>query len=127
MISATRIPDAAVASEPAQTEPPRAPDGTLRLRGAPIQTRRVTWGEDVVDNEHLGKKKSKVCCIYHRPRDPDDSSSSEESEDDDDDDNSDSEKPKKNAYEKMPKQKKRHHHHHHDHTMKHKGVISYGA
>jgi hypothetical protein len=59
MISSTRIPDAGVASEPAQTEPQRAPDGTLRLRGAPIQTRRVTWGEDVVDNEHLGKKKSK--------------------------------------------------------------------
>jgi len=28
----------------------------------------VTWSEDVVDNEHMGKKKSKKCCIYHKPR-----------------------------------------------------------
>ena len=28
----------------------------------------VTWSGDVVDNEHMGKKKSKKCCIYHKPR-----------------------------------------------------------
>lgn len=40
---------------------PRAqtPDGTLRLRGGPIHSRRVTWSEEVVDNEGLGRKKSK--------------------------------------------------------------------
>lgn len=47
-------------SEDERTPPlPRIPDGTLRLRGGPIQDRRVTWGEDVIDNEELGRKKSK--------------------------------------------------------------------
>ncbi len=29
---------------------------------------RVTWTEDTVDNEHLNKKSSKVCCIYHQKK-----------------------------------------------------------
>lgn len=28
----------------------------------------VRWSQDVVDNEHMNKKKSKKCCIYHKPR-----------------------------------------------------------
>jgi protein phosphatase 1 regulatory subunit 11 len=39
--------------------PARAPDGTLRLRGGPIEDRRVRWDQDVIDNEGMGKKKSK--------------------------------------------------------------------
>src|SRR5690606_3120593 len=36
------------------------PVGTLRVRAARTRTGpRVTWDEDVVDNEHAGKKKSK--------------------------------------------------------------------
>lgn len=27
--------------------------------------RRVTWTEETVDNEHMNKKSSKVCCIHH--------------------------------------------------------------
>ena len=26
--------------------------------------KRVTWTEDTIDNEHMGKKKSNICCIY---------------------------------------------------------------
>ena len=37
----------------------RAPDGTLRLRGGPIEDRRVRWDQGVIDNEGMGKKKSK--------------------------------------------------------------------
>lgn len=34
--------------------------GVLRLRGARSRSApRVAWDDDVVDNEHLGKKKSK--------------------------------------------------------------------
>lgn len=37
--------------------------GTLRLRGGPRERRRirpsVIWREDVVDNEHMGRKSSK--------------------------------------------------------------------
>ncbi|EXJ54667.1 hypothetical protein A1O7_10008 [Cladophialophora yegresii CBS 114405] len=70
----------------------------LRLRGAHEATgssthnhprRRIQWAEDVVDNEGLGRKSSKVCCIYHKERafgessSEDDSSSSDSSSDDD--------------------------------------------
>lgn len=58
------------------------PSGTLRLRGHQEDTtpsgssiRRIQWAEDVVDNEGMGKKSSKVCCIYHKPREPGDSES----------------------------------------------------
>jgi len=39
--------------------PVRIPDGTLRLRGGPVENRRVRWDADVIDNEGMGKKKSK--------------------------------------------------------------------
>ncbi|SCU78039.1 LAFA_0A04588g1_1 [Lachancea sp. 'fantastica'] len=51
------------------------PVPVLQLRGATNirptigsnanQRNNVHWKEDVVDNEHLNKKKSKVCCIFH--------------------------------------------------------------
>jgi protein phosphatase 1 regulatory subunit 11 len=37
----------------------------------------------VVDNEGLGRKSSKVCCIYHKPREFGESSSEEDSSDSD--------------------------------------------
>ncbi|EKM79028.1 hypothetical protein AGABI1DRAFT_114534 [Agaricus bisporus var. burnettii JB137-S8] len=55
----------------------------LRLRGAKRAGPRVAWDDDVVDNEHMGKKKSKICCIYHKPRQFDESSSEDESSDSD--------------------------------------------
>ncbi|EKM58569.1 uncharacterized protein PHACADRAFT_253015 [Phanerochaete carnosa HHB-10118-sp] len=62
--------------------------GTLRLRGGPRERRRsrpsVIWREDVVDNEHMGKKSSKICCIYHKPKRFDESSSEESSDSDSD-------------------------------------------
>ncbi|KAK2735972.1 Type 1 phosphatases regulator ypi1 [Myotisia sp. PD_48] len=67
--------------------------GTLRLRGEnATQTeeqtpreRRITWAEDVIDNEGQSKKSSKVCCIYHKPRPAGESSSESESSDSDSD------------------------------------------
>jgi len=38
------------------------PAGTLRLRGGPRGGPRVAWDEAVVDNEGLGRKKSKSMC-----------------------------------------------------------------
>jgi len=64
--------------------PIRIPDGTLRLRGASVENRRVRWGDDVIDNEGMGKKKSKVCCIYRRQRAYDESSDESDSSSDDD-------------------------------------------
>ncbi|KAI5190107.1 hypothetical protein NECID01_0800 [Nematocida sp. AWRm77] len=37
----------------------------FRLRGSPGR-KRVTFTEDTVDNEHLCRKKSKACCIFHK-------------------------------------------------------------
>ena len=67
--------------------------------------KRVTWSEDTVDNEHMGKKKSNICCIYHRPKlspdDPDTSSCDSCDE------------KGKNAYER-PNHYNRESKHHHD-------------
>lgn len=69
------------------------PSGTLRLRAEPQERRRIQWAEDVVDNEGMGKKSSKVCCIYHKPHEPgdsdSDSSDSSSSSDSDSDDEPD--------------------------------------
>lgn len=51
---------------------PGATVGVLKLRGAQRRTRqRVAWGNDVVDNEGCGKKKSKsayVVDVHVTPR-----------------------------------------------------------
>jgi len=43
--------------------------------------KKLKWTEDTVDNEGLGKKKSKCCCQYTKPK-QDLDESSDESEDD---------------------------------------------
>jgi hypothetical protein len=62
-ISRSATPDLAragtaptTASESEAVESP--PVGVLRLRGGPTR-RRVVWRDDTVDNEGMGKKKSK--------------------------------------------------------------------
>jgi len=67
-----------------------APSGVLRLRAEPSERRHIQWAEDVVDNEGMGKKSSKVCCIYHKPRAADESSD-DDSSDSSSDSDSDSE------------------------------------
>lgn len=49
-------------SAPTDTAAEPAPTGTLRLHGGPRSRPRVVWDEDVVDNEGLGRKKSKSAC-----------------------------------------------------------------
>ncbi len=62
----------------------------------------VTWTEETVDNEHMGKLKSKICCVYHRPRlNPDDPSSDESCSSCDEKGKNRYERP--NHYEKMSK------------------------
>jgi protein phosphatase 1 regulatory subunit 11 len=79
-------------SNPGDERDPRI--GVLKLRGGPVRRQKVAWKEGTVDNEGMGKKKSKsafssvpcrwsladevlvtVCCIYHRPKAYDESSS----------------------------------------------------
>jgi len=51
-----------------------APAVTLRLR----PKNRVKWGEDVVDNEGMGKRKSNKCCVFHKRKKFGESSSESE-------------------------------------------------
>ncbi|KAJ5772809.1 hypothetical protein N7457_007705 [Penicillium paradoxum] len=101
-MSRTRQPVASsslqITAESRDSSTTRLP-ATLRLRAeeAPPDTseetsssRRIRWSEDVVDNEGMGKKSSKVCCIYHKAR-PVGESSSEESSSSSSDNDSDSE------------------------------------
>ncbi|KAJ3772317.1 phosphatase inhibitor-domain-containing protein [Lentinula raphanica] len=59
--------------------------GVLRLRATTRKPRqKVVWREDVVDNEGAGRKSSKICCIYHKPRAYDESSDEDSSDSDSD-------------------------------------------
>ncbi|OQR72946.1 protein phosphatase 1 regulatory subunit 11-like [Tropilaelaps mercedesae] len=57
-----------------------SPSLVLKLK-KPKSDRKVGWSSDVVDNEHLNKKKSKCCCVYTKPV-----GFGESSDEDDDDD-----------------------------------------
>ena len=52
----------------------------LRIRGQP---KRVTWHESVIDNEHMNKRKSNKCCIFHRQHAFSESESEDETSDED--------------------------------------------
>ena len=68
---------------------PSIPIPTLRLRAERGERRHIQWAEDVIDNEGMGKKKSKVCCIYHKPKEPGESDSDSDSSSSDGSDNDD--------------------------------------
>ncbi|KAJ1734216.1 Type 1 phosphatases regulator ypi1 [Coemansia biformis] len=76
--------------------------------------RRVQWTGDTVDNEYLDKKKSKVCCIFHKQRAFGESDSDSESSSCS---NSDSDSDGPNAYERVPRQ--RQHQHQRRHRQRH--------
>ncbi|BGP51697.1 Type 1 phosphatases regulator ypi1 [Rhodotorula kratochvilovae] len=85
--------------------------GVLRLRGRGDPGRGVTWAGGTVDNEGLGRKKSKICCIYHKPRAFDESSDESDSSGSDSDGSDDSRDGRAAA---RRARRARHHHHHHD-------------
>jgi len=73
---------------------------------APERRPRVQFSADTVDNEGMGKKSSKVCCIYRKPKAFGESSSESDSSDDD-----------VSPYERKPKaMKKKNKKCSHDHT-----------
>ena len=53
------------------------PQLTLYLRERP----GVTWSEDTIDNEGLGRRSSKRCCIFHKVKKFAESDSDESDED----------------------------------------------
>lgn len=61
-----------------------SPPPTLKLRlqkGDTRNQKKVVWSSETVDNEHLGRKKSKCCCVYVKKK-TFGQSDSEESDDD---------------------------------------------
>ncbi|KAF9899601.1 hypothetical protein EC991_008541 [Linnemannia zychae] len=64
--------------------------GVLSLTGEPSTERRVQWDDDVIDNEHLNKKKSKICCIFKKQKEFGESSDESSSESDSDSSGSES-------------------------------------
>jgi len=53
---------------------------TLKLNLKKEKGKKIQWTEDTVDNEGLGKKKSKCCCQFRKARTELEESSSEEEE-----------------------------------------------
>ncbi|ORY32821.1 phosphatase inhibitor-domain-containing protein [Naematelia encephala] len=76
----TSTPVAAAEGSSSEVDDQGRTVGVLRLRGGPARRQRVVWAEDTVDNEGMGKKKSKICCIYHRPKAFDESSTESDSD-----------------------------------------------
>jgi len=70
---------------PTGSQTQQFPTLILRAASSSAENRHIAWAEDVIDNEGLGKKSSKVCCIYHAPHAPGDSSDDESSSSDDSD------------------------------------------
>lgn len=61
-----------------EDDKPASPSVTIKLRKPkPKLTKKVSFTEDTVDNEELGRKKSKCCCIYEKPKEFAESSESE--------------------------------------------------
>ncbi|KAJ2746322.1 Type 1 phosphatases regulator ypi1 [Coemansia sp. BCRC 34301] len=77
--------------------------GVLRLRGDTSRpaSASVQWASDTVDNEHLNRKKSKVCCIFRRQRQFGESDSGSGSDSSCGGSGSGGDSP--NEYERMPK------------------------
>lgn len=98
-----------------------APSGTLRLRAEPAEERHIQWAEDVVDNEGMGKKSSKVCCIYHKPHvvgessDESSSDSSSDEESESEPDNSTARPVGGRRGENLRRRRNHNHDHDHDH------------
>ncbi|KFX99898.1 hypothetical protein V490_01595 [Pseudogymnoascus sp. VKM F-3557] len=100
--------------------PARNQQPVLRLRGAmrspgERSERRIQWAEDVIDNEGLGKKSSKVCCIYHPPKASIDDSSDESSDSSSSDSDSDDDGSARPAGGKRRSNARGKHNHTHDH------------
>lgn len=62
------------------TQSEQSPSVVLKLR-KPKSNKTVKWNAETVDNEFMGKKSSKCCCVYEKPRIFGESSSESDSDD----------------------------------------------
>ncbi|QDS76541.1 hypothetical protein FKW77_006192 [Venturia effusa] len=96
------------------TQAPRTAP-TLILRADAAQERHIQWSEDTVDNENMGKKSSKVCCIYHAPHNAEESSGDDSSSDSSSDSDSGDDGAARPVGGKKNRKGRRGHEHDHDH------------
>ncbi|EJD07028.1 uncharacterized protein FOMMEDRAFT_76123 [Fomitiporia mediterranea MF3/22] len=96
-----------------------ANEGVLHLRGSRRTHPHVRWDDDVIDNEGMGKKKTKICCIFRKDKPFGESSSSDSnSSDSDADSDSDSDSGRAQPGGRMGQRRNflhRSHPHPHDH------------
>ena len=78
--TATATVTATATTTPHEDAPPVL---RLTLRNQPA----VRWDESVVDNEGMGRKSSKRCCIFHKQRAYDESSTDTSDQEDDEGNN----------------------------------------
>lgn len=81
---------------------------------------KVRWTEDVVDNEHMNKKKTKICCIFHPQREFGESSDSESSSDSSDSSDSSGDEAPNNPDTPLSHGHDHHHDDEHGHVCKHR-------
>ncbi|TNV75143.1 hypothetical protein FGO68_gene4678 [Halteria grandinella] len=77
----------------------------------------IKWTEDTIDNEHMNKKKSKICCQYNKPSEHGCCSDSDSSDDEHDERNTYDRPPK--HMRKAEKQQKQSEGHEHGHECQH--------
>lgn len=62
-----------------QTEEEAEQPSTASVALKKPKSKGIKWDESTaIDNEHMGKKSSKICCIYHKPREYDESDSEDD-------------------------------------------------
>eukprot|EP00897_Mesotaenium_endlicherianum_P004809 jgi/Mesen1/4356/ME000022S03649 len=76
----------------------RSREERVVLRLGPRRKKKVTWQEDTVDNENMGKKSSKKCCIFHKEKGFDEDSSDDEAKEKDPCDHGHDDDPEENAH-----------------------------
>lgn len=59
-----------------EEEPAQSSTQAVKLKKP--KGKAVKWDNSAVDNEHMNKKSSKVCCIYHKPKEFGESDSEDE-------------------------------------------------
>lgn len=85
---ATSMPTQAPGSSTTMVEPDtphlaaeeQVSSGVVRLRLHKPRRKKVSWTNDTIDNENMGKKKSKCCCVYVKPHEYNESSSETDDE-----------------------------------------------
>ncbi|XP_042857824.1 E3 ubiquitin-protein ligase PPP1R11-like [Penaeus japonicus] len=88
-LMATSIPSSAQGSSSTVVDPEsphltgaeeQVSSGVVRLKLHKPRKKKVSWTNDTIDNENMGKKKSKCCCVYVKPHEFDVSSSDTDDE-----------------------------------------------